>query len=200
MTPGRNRVMWSLHNSSTKTEGMKMSFSIGDVVRVGKGKVLYTVWANQLTRKIYLESHNTHRVTTADMDRVVLVTPAPEASDRSKTIAEAFDKHEENRAYLDTHPNTVMEEFVVEVPAKVEAEPVPEHIPGESPAQYQARTGLKLDGRTTSYGRAILAALQLKPVFSGRSRSRNDQTPGPTRRARRAFKKGQRAARKAEKG
>lgn len=130
-------------------------FRKGDVVRVGKGKVLYTVWANQLTRKIYLESHNTGRVTTADTDRVVLVTPAADVAG----------------------------------PVLARNDTVPEHIPGESPAQYQARTGLKLDGRTTSYGRAILAALQLKPVFPGLSRSRSDQTPGPTRQARNASKK-----------
>lgn len=39
---------------------------------------------------------------------------------------------------------------------------VPAHVPGESPAAYKARTGIKLDGRRTSYGRAILVALQPK--------------------------------------
>lgn len=43
-----------------------------------------------------------------------------------------------------------------------------EHIPGESPAQYKARTGRKLDGRTTIYGRMILVGLQLKnQMFHG---------------------------------
>lgn len=44
-----------------------------------------------------------------------------------------------------------------------------EHIPGESPAEYKARTGRKLDGRTTIYGRMILVGLQLKRTVVGKT-------------------------------
>lgn len=53
--------------------------------------------------------------------------------------------------------------------------PGPEHIPGETPAEYKARTGKKLDGRTTSYGRAILAALQPK-LWGQRRRVKGPKT------------------------
>lgn len=125
-------------------------FEEGDVVSVGKGKVLYNVIASfHGYEKVTVQSQNTGRHSIVERDRLVLVLNVRDNS------SEILNKETEQ----------------AEVPA-----PEPkhdEHIPGESPAEYKARTGKKLDGRTTSYGRAILAALQWKPMFLGRAKSFN---------------------------
>lgn len=104
-------------------------FKRGDVVRIGKGKVEYTVLNDQVGPFVDIESKNTGKAQTMDNSRLTLVTPKAEK-------APAEDQHIE-------------------------------HIPGESPAQYKARTGRKLDGRTTIYGRMILVGLQLKRTIVG---------------------------------
>jgi hypothetical protein len=58
---------------------------------------------------------------------------------------------------------------------KTEQTPDLEHVAGETPAEYKARTGKKLDGRITSYGRAILLALQPKLHLQGAKRPRRSK-------------------------
>lgn len=114
-----------------------MKFEIGDIVRIGKGKVDYSFQGiatnGHRAGKAVVESLTTGRITSVEEDRLVAV------------------------------------------PAAVEETPDGQHVPGETPAEYKARTGKKLDGRITSYGRAILLALQPKLHLQGAKRPRRSK-------------------------
>lgn len=57
-----------------------MSFNIGDVVRIGKGKVEYTVFdAPAAAGFTVVQSNNTGKVSEAETDRLTLVTAARNA-------------------------------------------------------------------------------------------------------------------------
>jgi len=53
-----------------------MSFSKGDVVRIGSGKVEYTVLADVTTADAHIESKNTGKAQTVKADRLTLVREA----------------------------------------------------------------------------------------------------------------------------
>lgn len=102
-----------------------------------------------------------------------VASPADEHTSRSETIAKAHDEYAANQDYLDTHPNTVMEDFVPEPLTGTVAPPKDEH---------------------TSYQKAILRALNVlgKHVYAGTAKNK-------TKRARaKLAKKARRNARKAK--
>lgn len=170
-----------------------------DVVRLGKGKVEYTVLSDVVTHEAHIESKNTGKAQTVDASRLVLVrdirtvppiseellTKCEDLIATASAVAEgtlsvpgldvqgdavpAAEEATEQEAvtvtWIDPEPGAESRYESILLP---EENPIPEHTPGESPAAYQRRTGRKLDGRTTNYGRTILAGLQLKPVFAGR--------------------------------
>lgn len=135
-------------------------YEAGDVITLGKGKVLYDVVNEAALGYFHIKSQNTGRVTMESGERFNLV--------------------------LNVRDND--SEILTQEPEKTEDAPVAEehseHIPGESPKAYQERTGRKLDGRTTIYGRMILVGLQLKKnIFSGGGRNANPKRKAVARRA-----------------
>lgn len=56
-----------------------MNFRKGDIVRIGKGKVEYTVLSDVTTSGADVESHNTGKAQTVDAGRLVLVKSAEDA-------------------------------------------------------------------------------------------------------------------------
>lgn len=130
-----------------------MNFHKGDTVRVGKGKVEYTVQGESVSGYYWIESHNTGKVTQEIAERLSLIEDVMLAQE---------------------------EPIIDETAQLVNLE----HIPGETRREYFERTGQKLDGRITNYGRDILAALQLKKnVFTGKAVT--NRTKGRTQQAKR---------------
>lgn len=131
-------------------------YEAGDEIRLGNGKVLYNVVLDLGDGVVQIRSQNTGRETPASVERVNLVTNVRATQFWDGITQAPFDTD----LYAD------------------EDQWVQDHQPGETPAEYKVRTGVKLDGRTTSYGRLILAALQRKAlVFSGaRSKNRSKST------------------------
>lgn len=130
-----------------------MNFHKGDTVRVGKGKVEYTVWETQRDGQVTIQSNNTGKFSTYQPGKLILIEDVMLAQ----------------------------EEPVIDETAELVNL---EHIPGETRREYFERTGQKLDGRITNYGRDILAALQLKKnVFTGKAVT--NRTKGRTQQAKR---------------
>lgn len=118
-------------------------FNIGDTVKFRTGNVLYTVVGGGAGPEFLdlVGVGQKIRKFNVVADRLVLVQDA----------------------YFTSADNAPFEE---EKPAEtvnvVVRDEVPVHTQGESPAAYRVRTGHKLDGRRTAFGRSILAALQAK--------------------------------------
>jgi hypothetical protein len=151
--------------------GLKV-YEAGDEVQLGKGKVLYNVVEDLGAEGVLIRSQNTGRETPVETARVNLVTNVRATQFWDGTVQAPFDTAARTVAFAEAIKQPTNDLY------SDEDEWVQDHQPGESPAQYQARTGLRLDGRTTSYGRLILAALQRKAlVFSGaRSKNRSKRT------------------------
>lgn len=132
-------------------------FKRGDVVRIGKGKVEYTVTLLTCSGAdmVEIESHNTGKRQDVETSRLTLITAAPTAEEGDQPV---------DKATEDAQTAQALEELGLSTHA-----PHIEHIPGESPAAYQRRTGRKLDGRTTIYGRMILVGLQMKSHIAGKT-------------------------------
>lgn len=148
-----------------------MDFAVGDIVTVGNGKTEYEITVD-LDLVVHLKALVSGRAQRyipkarlthvarfkalrdaeeAEVsDEVVLEVPSTPAEERAaQVLSETPVKYEDNAEYRDTKNQHI------------------EHIPGESPAAYQRRTGRKLDGRTTIYGRMILVGLQMKSHIAG---------------------------------
>jgi hypothetical protein len=111
-------------------------FKDGDKVQLGKGKTVWTVFFQD---EAGADPEHVQLKSDKGATRLAKVTDV--------TLIEAAEKPQET---------------IGAVIRDLE----PAHIPGESPAAYKLRTGLKLDGRRTSFGRALLIAIQpkLRPI------------------------------------
>lgn len=130
-------------------------FNDGDKVQLGKGKTVWTVMMHDDTisdEHVYLKSDK-GATRLAKAEDVTLLESAQEAEYRGEIEDLGRDTRDEFDGETEKPQETIDAVIRDEVPA---------HIPGESPTAYKLRTGHKLDGRRTSYGRAVLIALQPK--------------------------------------
>lgn len=138
-----------------------MSFTKGDVVRIGKGKVQYTVTEYD-GRTVFVQSHNTDKITEVPAERLVLIQDVMLAAEEAGCDPEEL--------VIPAPVRTPAQRLGVNLAVSAD-QPVIEH---------------------TSYQKAILAGLQLKPnVFAG------VQTTLRARKAKRAARRVAKASRKA---
>lgn len=148
----------------------------GDEVLVGKGRVRYTVFFQGDNDLTTIQSQNTGKFTTVETGRLTLVSNVRDTEEWKAANEEAPARE---MTEMDKHLRFVAEHTTSTAKDDKDLPDVSKHVPGESPAQYKARTGKKLDGRTTIYGRMILVGLQAKKhIFAGGRRN-----PSPRRRA-----------------
>jgi hypothetical protein len=155
-----------------------MNFHQGDVVRIGKGKVEYTITTTFPDGDdVHVTSNNTGTARrNVRTDTLTLVKSAEDIArdETPETDAPLVSTQQPNPTYVDETAGL----------------PNLEHIPGETRREYFDRTGVKLDGRITNYGRDILAALQLKKnVFVSKGVVTN-RTKGRTQEAKRTARFG----------
>lgn len=150
----------------------------GDTVRIGKGKVLYTVMVDEYDGQAHIESQNTGKAQTIGVERLVLVTNVRDEDggsetggnkpeDRTASLENAF----ENLRKADETPNTRIEDFEASKPSYQE---IKDAITVEEIRQNtRTQKGISKARKTnreerTSYSKLILAAIQLLPaVYSG---------------------------------
>lgn len=152
-----------------------MSFRKGDIVRIGKGKVEYTVEYGETVGMIHVQSHNTGKSQAVDPARLVLVEAVQDVAEEAGCSVEELaiptpdlgQTGEDRMATFQGGPEEGLTGTVVST--------VPER---------------------SAYSKAILAALQLKShVFAGLKRPKVRTTT----RARKMAKNARRQARKAAK-
>lgn len=155
-----------------------MAFNVGDVVRVGKGKVLYTVtWTPQSVgytdnmADVEVQSHNTGNLSRVAESRLVLVEAHPE-------IAEVIELQPESTSlagYLAGREPMFSEEEQAQIMRDVDGEPE------EAPVK-----------ETSAYAKAVLFALNRlqKHVYAGTVRKN-------VKAKRRSLNRRQKASRKA---
>jgi len=149
-------------------------FRKGDQVRIGKsGKVDYTVFENQLTRVVFLQSNNTGKITEVDMERVVLVQAVEDVAYEAGCDVSELNLPDQ------TPPGT---------------EPVSDEAWGEGP---DVAAPDKNDHRESTYGRTILGALNRlgKHVYTGTATTkRRNKTQKKAEKARRRQARDERRA------
>lgn len=146
-------------------------FKEGDRVKFATGKIEYTVWASDVDGRYTLVTDAGKVKVTTEPERLRLVRTTGlnraqsqfEAATARVNAVEAGAPSPEARsvAFGEAVKQPSPEKPQETIGAVIRDE-VPAHIPGESPAAYKLRTGQKLDGRRTSFGRALLVALQPK--------------------------------------
>lgn len=147
-------------------------FNVGDLVKFKTGKTEYEVRSIEgsmvSVTKVAVVGDGQRAVNkTANADRIRLVRSVNSGRDSDAAREQSFDEaagpSKEARSvafgHLIKQPSP---EKPQETIGAVIRDEIPAHVPGESPAAYKARTGIKLDGRRTSFGRALLVALQPK--------------------------------------
>ena len=152
----------------------------GDQVRIGKsGKVDYTVFLDQLTRVVFLQSNNTGKVTLVDMERVVLVQAVEDVSELNLPDVET------TTGVNRPEPLTGMAELIIPDQTPAGTEPVSDEAWGNGPDVEPDKN----DHRESVYGRTILGALNRlgKHVYAGTA---------TTKRRNKAQKKAEKARRR----
>lgn len=156
-------------------------YEAGDVITLGKGKVLYDVVNEAALGYFHIKSQNTGRVTMESGERFNLVLNVRDND--SEILNQQPEKTEDAPEAEEITTEEIRQNTRTQKGISAR-KPGPEHIPGETPAEYKERTGKKLDGRTTIYGRMILVGLQLKKnIFSGGGRNANPKRKAVARRA-----------------
>lgn len=157
----------------------------GDIVRIGKGKVLYTVEYGETAGMIHVRSHNTGKSVAVERERLSLVESVQSVAYTAGCSVEELNlpvtdegtfKDEPVNNFAPEWPKTFSDEEKAAIMRDVDGDPEP------------ARN----DHRESSYGKAILRALNTlgKHVYSGTAKDK------PKRKAKRMAKVARRQARK----
>lgn len=151
-----------------------MSFTKGDVVKVGNGSTRYTVLGQVSENITVIQSHTTSKSTSQKTDRLNLVQAVQDVAEEA---------------------GASVEELVI--PAQTDV-PLISTAQPKIPAPVEPLTGTVVSTvpERSAYSKAILAALQLKShMFQGLNRPKTRSTT----RARKMAKNARRQARKAAK-